>query len=259
MKELLENYETRITSPQSTNRMVNFKGGDEEFSKWGFSGQSVYFKIKDSGQELKLTWNGNNFEGRDPRGGFSILRVDQTKLREFRSLMKSPTSLGNPVKKEIQKNKNFAVISKFDQSDGDHYYPDQDLKKQVNKLFESEYDRVYLLDFSPPKSYFSASNNACDTLNCHFVNASGIKTSDSPLDMHQCLNLDNFMLPVSTWARIKGKVMKSKKNFNSACSDAVRSMDLKIYAFSKSRVKNSVPNDNKLKNFRIQNAKTKSK
>jgi len=257
MKELLEKYETRITTPESNNRLIDFLAGDEEFSAWGFSGQNLYFNIR-SGGKLTLTWNGRNFEGKDPRGGYSILRVDQTKLERFREYLKSPTKLNNPIKKEIDKVCDFAVISQFEQSDGDHYEPEQNLKEQVDKLFDAEYNRVYLLNFSPSKGYFQASHNACDKLNCHFVNAEGSNSSESPLDLSVCSKLGNYMIPISTWARIKAKVKKSKKNLTSACSDEISAKNLKIYGFSKSRIKNMVPNDNNLKNFRLEDAKTKS-
>lgn len=257
MKELLEKYETRITTPAFENRSISFDGSDPEFSKWGYDGLDLHFEIR-SGGRLKLSWDGTSFQGPDPRGGYSILVIEPSKLNKFREALKPNGSLEYKKPQEVEKNAEFATISTFRQPAGDTYKPEKDLKKQVDKLFEEGYNRIYILDYVANKNYFNSSNTAQDLLNCHFIKAEGEISSDSPLDLHSSEELSNWMIPKTTWLRIKGRVRKSNRTLTSGCQRAAKELGLKIYAFSKSRRQNHVPNDKTLKNFRLNNGQKKS-
>ena len=255
MKELLTKYQTTMTTPLYQNREMDFDGPDPEFSGWGFEGTTLHFKIRDGGANLTLKWDGREFSGRDPRGGYSSLTIDSTKLEKFRESIRANGKVQYKKEQSIEKNSDIAIISEYEQEFGDTYHAVSNQKQFVSELFSAGYEEVYVLDFVPPKAYFQSASRTINLLNCHFLNAEGHQQSKSTIEIHRTETLNNYVIPKSTWLRIKGKVMKNNKNFTTSCQQAAKELDLKIYAFSKSRMKNKIPNESTLKNFKLVNEK----
>lgn len=244
-----------MTTPLHQNRAMKFDGPDAEFSKWGYSGSTLTFEIRACKRKLKLDWNGNEFTGPDPRGGFSTLSVPPFAVEEFNNATKGNNKLNYPKPQEIKKTSDIAIISEHQQFFGDTYVPDHEMKLMAAAVFAKGYKFLHVVDHTMNKTYQEVAENALDKLGCHFIAPEGKMSSKSVLDLHEIDTLTNFMMPVSTWLRIKGRVLNSKKNFISACQDAVKDLDLKIYAFSKSRISNNPPNEARLKNFKLNNEK----
>lgn len=252
IEQALRNTSLYITTPISKARPLNLnQGPDMEFDSWGIEGETVFLKIRTGGQ-LKLKWTGSEFEGIDPRGGYSVLRVDPPKLKKFKKEMQEGSNLTYKKEQVIEKTSQIAVVSDVEQNFGDRYEISKNLKKQVDNLFDAGYNYVMYLDFKPSKSYETLVVAVNDSINYHLLEAEGSQNSKKSLELH--LNegpVQNWCMPKETWFRLKGQTMKSPKNLSSCIEEFCKKMNLKRYAFSKSRKNYNVPNDATLKNFKV--------
>lgn len=243
-----------LTTPLYQNREFILGEPDEEFKQWSSEGNTITLWLRETNGKLVLKWDGKKFIGSDPRGGFSTLSVPPTKSEKFAKELKNNTKLNYTKKKEVIKTSEVAIISDIEQEFGDTYPSSQNQKILVDKLFSTGYNRVYVLDFKAPKNYDKLCDNVLDTVNCHFLLAEGTKDSEDSLELHPINKLNNFVMPVSTWLRIKGQVTKSQKTLVPACQDQIKEKNLKAFAFSKSRRTKNTPNDSRLKNFKVSDA-----
>lgn len=251
MKELLQKYNPMLTTPLYQNREWDFESPDDEFKRWGYNGNTIKLWLRDDSGILNLKWDGTKFIGPDPRGGYSTITIPASKTKRFAEELKNPGKINYKQEKQIVKESDVAIVSNIEQDFGDTYPVQQNVKNLVDKLFQTGYNKVYVLDFKAPKNYDQLCSKVIDSQNCHFLMAEGDQDSKSLVEIHKYNKLNNFVIPISTWLRIKGKVMKSNKNLESACQQELKEKDLKAFAFSKSRKKYKVPNDSVLKNFKV--------
>lgn len=277
MRDILLKYRNfTITTPREANREIAFTEdfSDPEFDSWEIA---LYknvptLHLKSGSLVVKFQYERGVFEGRDPRGGFSIMRPPSNAITDLTEWQKGPQRItpamsGSP-KLTINKNSETAIMGGYQHEEFDSYNLfGVELKDALDELFKAGYERVMVMNTG------IANIGAIDLLG-HLEPYLGEIVEKGEVGSVQIVspNLEGdagelsietgdwrgFMIKRNIWHKIQKIVLDSRNNFEYNMTQAFHRHNLIRLSTTLSRVNNSTPQDSRRKNFKVNYETTQS-
>lgn len=253
-------------------RPINFSDdfNDPEFQSWeiaDFKGIPTLF-LRFGESILRLQYANRVFEGRDARGGFSIMRPPTNAIKSLEDWRTAPRNVPLFQEKQmltIAKTSDTAILGDYVHEGYDNYpVHGVELKDALNDLFKAGYSRVMVLNTK-------LANISAIPLLSNLEPFLGLKTDGGEVGSVQLMSSNTpgqadeiqkesgdwrgFMLKHDIWFKIQKNVLDSKGNFEYNMTQAFTRHNLVRLSTSLSRVTDWTPQDSRRKNFKVNNEK----
>lgn len=255
-----------VTTPISSNRLVELTEDfqDDEFDSWGagtYKGVPSIFFYKDGEVYLRLQYMEGAFQGRDPRGGISILRPNSdSAVKAWKDWHVGPkkVNLRPEYNSIIRNNKNAMLRDKMYSNPNlntegyDVYDIKEDYYDIIDKLFSAGYENVLVLNChatsNAPQLVLNMAANSTGSVIPQFYSGTD---GDGGKITEYAGEFKGYLLNSKIWAVIKTPIKKAKTSFESSLEKVAKRFGVIRLAPVKSRDIHFTPQDSRRQNFEV--------